>query len=288
MAGLDQIQAFLEVARSGSFARASERLSVPRSTVSARVRSLEDQLTVRLLHRTTRRVALTDEGRRYLMHCEEAMRRLDEAESEVRRSNRIEGTIRITVPVDLPKAPLADLIISFTALHPDIHIDIVATDEVLDLIEKNIDLAIRGGAPGNKDLVARKLGEGRLCFFASPDYIAAHLPTRGVSLGDEQVILDPVRRLPSKHGAKARRARIDTRNFDLARALAIRSQGVALLPEGMCVAELKSGALQEVKCDVGIAPLPLYLVMPTRRHVPTRVRTFVDFLTEPARQRTFL
>jgi DNA-binding transcriptional LysR family regulator len=287
MASLDQIQAFLEVARSGSFARASERLSVPRSTVSARVRSLEDQLTVRLLHRTTRRVALTDEGRRYLTHCEEAMRRLDEAESELRRPNRIEGTIRITVPVDLPNTPLADLIVSFTALHPDIHIDIVATDEVLDLVEKNIDLAIRGGAPGNKDLVARKLGEGRVCFFASRDY-AAHLPTRGISLGDEHAILDPVQRLPGKRGAKARRARIYTRNFELAKALAIRSQGVALLPEGMCVAELKSGALQEVNCDVRIAPLPLYLVMPTRRHVPPRVRTFVDFLTEPARQRTFL
>src|ERR671918_2024179 len=99
MIGFSQIQTFLEVARTGSFAAASRRLSLPRSTVSARVRALEERLNVRLLQRTTRRIALTDEGRRYMEHCREAIDRLMQAEAELSRPDEVSGTIRLTVPI---------------------------------------------------------------------------------------------------------------------------------------------------------------------------------------------
>jgi len=279
MIGLAQIQAFLEVARSGSFAGASQRLSVPRSTISARVRALEERLNVRLLQRTTRRVALTDEGRRYMERCEEAIDKLAEAEAELTRSNDFSGVIRMTVPVDMPKMRLAKLLGTFVDRHPSIRIEVVVTDEVLDLVANNLDVALRGGAPGAAGLVARKLGEGDLAFHASPQYVAARLPARRLSNFPDHVIYDPAHRLSKGSGAKARR--VETRSFELAKTLAVQSRGIALLPEGVCAEEVASGSLLRLFHDRPIPALPLFLVMSSRRHVPSRVRAFIDFLTMP-------
>ncbi len=282
MIGLAQIQAFLEVARSGSFASASQRLSIPRSTISARVRTLEERLNVRLLQRTTRRVAVTDEGRRYLERCEEAIDKLAEAEAEVTRSSSLSGTIRITVPVDMPKRRLADVLGAFADRHPSIRFEVIVSDETLDLVAKNIDIALRGGAPGSAGLVARKLGEGDLAFHASPQYAADRLPGRMLSNLSDHVIYDPAHRLPQRSGAKMRAGQVATRNFELAKTLAIQSRGIALLPEGVCAEDVRSGSLVRLRHDRPIPALPLYLVMPSRVHVPARVRSFIDFLTTPA------
>ncbi|PTL82999.1 LysR family transcriptional regulator [Vitiosangium sp. GDMCC 1.1324] len=281
MIGLAQIQAFLEVARSGSFASASQRLSLPRSTVSARVRALEAHLNVRLLHRTTRRVALTDEGRRYMERCEEALDKLAEAEAELRFPDELSGTIRMTVPIDMPKLGLTELLCAFTDRHPSIQIEVLVTDEPLDLVANNLDLALRGGAPGAAGLVARKLGEGDLAFHASPEYVARRLPSRTLSSLSEHVIFDPAHRLSRRSDAKVQTGSVTTRNFELVKMLAIRSRGIALLPRSFCAQEVASGALVALTHDGAIPALPLYLVMPSRRHVPARVRAFIDFLTAP-------
>jgi len=279
MIGLAQIQAFLEVARTGSFASASLRLSLRRSTVSARVRSLEEQLNVRLLQRTTRRVALTDEGRRYMERCEETIDRLTEAEAELTRSTNLSGTIRITVPIDMSKWQLAQMLGGFTDCHPSIQIDVSVTDETLDLVASNVDLALRGGAPGAVGLVARKLGEGDVAFYASPEYVATHLPAQILSSLSEHVVYDPALRLTRRAGAKARTGQVRTRNFELAKMLAIQSRGIAVLPKDICTREMLSGTLVQLVHDIPIPALPLYLVMPSRRHVPARIRAFIDFLT---------
>jgi DNA-binding transcriptional LysR family regulator len=281
MMSLAQIQAFLEVARSGSFAGASQRLSLPRSTVSARVRALEERLNVRLLQRTTRRVALTDEGRRYMERCEETIDKLAAAEAELARPHDLSGTIRITVPIDMSKRGLAEMLGAFADRHPSTRIEVIVTDEPLDLVTNNIDLALRGGAPGGAGLVARKLGEGTLAFHASPQYVANRLPTQALSNLSEHVIYDPARRLSRRSGARAQAGQIGTRNFELAKMLAIQSRGIALLPEGICTGELTSGALLRLSYPEPLPVLPLYLVMPSRRHLPARVRAFVDFLTTP-------
>ncbi|WP_119459590.1 LysR family transcriptional regulator [Rhodospirillaceae bacterium SYSU D60014] len=281
MTSLIQIQAFLEVARSGSFAAAGRRLSLPRSTVSARVRALEERLNVRLLQRTTRRVALTEEGRRYMERCEEAIDSLAAAEAELARPHDLSGTIRITVPIDMSKRGLAEMLGAFADRHPATRIEILVTDEPLDLIADNIDLALRGGAAGSAGLVARKLGEGTLAFYASPQYVAERLPTRTLSNLSEHVIHDPARRLAGRSGARAQAGQIGTRNFELAKMLATRSRGIALLPEGICTGEVASGTLLRLSCEEPVPALPLYLVMPSRRHLPARVRAFIDFLTAP-------
>jgi DNA-binding transcriptional LysR family regulator len=281
MIGLAQIQAFLEVARCGSFAAASQRLGVPRSTVSARIGALEEALKVRLLHRTTRRVALTDEGRRYMDHCEEAIDKLVQAGAELTFDDELSGTIRVTVPVDMPKRSLASIVGAFVDRHPATRIEVIVTDETLDLLAHNLDVALRGGAPGATGLVVRKLGEGEMALYASPQYVAARLPAQALTVLSEHVIYDPSRRLSRSPGAKAPVTGIGTSSFELAKSLAMQARGIALLPIGVCAEEVKSGSLQRLAHDEQIPALPLYLVMPSRRHVPTRVRAFIDFLTKP-------
>lgn len=277
MISLSQIQTFLEVARSESFANASRRLSVPRSTVSARVRALEERLNVRLLHRTTRRVALTDEGRRYLERCQEAIDKLLEAEAELSRPDGISGTIRMTVPVDMSKHQLAQALTAFADRHPSIRIEVNVTDEVVDLVASNIDLALRGGAPGAPSLVARRMGEGQLALYASPQYAAERLPAASLSNLSGHVAFDPANRGRELLAAAAQ-GRVETRNFELAKALAIQSRGIALLPESICKQEVRAGQLTRLAFEKPLPVLALYVVMPSRLNVPARVRALVDFL----------
>lgn len=280
MSELAQVQAFIAVARAQSFTKAGMRLSLPRSTVSARVRALEERLNVRLLLRTTRRLALTDEGRRYLERCQDAIDRLAEAEAELSRPDELSGTIRLTVPVDMPKRHLARVVGKFAARHPSVRIEIIVTDEVVDLVANNVDIALRGGAPGAAGLVASKLGEARLAFYASPSYAAARLPARMVSDLSEHAVFGPVHRLPKPSAAKDAR-QVATQNFELAKELAVQAQGIALLPENLCIDDMSSGALLRLSYEPPMPSLPLYLVMPSRIHVPLRVRALAEHLKAP-------
>ncbi|WP_437332980.1 LysR family transcriptional regulator [Sorangium sp. So ce394] len=281
MISLPQIQAFIEVARSGSFAAASQHLSLPRSTVSARVRALEARLNVRLLHRTTRRVTLTDEGRSYMEQCEAAIDVLTKAESQLTRSNELAGTIRLTVPLDMPKPALARLLGAFIERHPGIRVETVVSDELLNLVAHNIDLALRGGSPGTLGVVARKLGEGGLAFHASPEYIKTRRVGKTLVHLHEHAIYDPAQRLRRRARSSLQPAPLSTRNFELAKTLALQGRGIALLPESLCAEEVKSGALARLSSIHRVPALPLYLVMPSRAHVPARVRALVDFITDP-------
>lgn len=278
MIGLQQIQVFLAVARSGSFVDTARKLSLPRSTVSARIRALEEALNVRLLQRTTRRVALTEEGRRYMERCEQAIDQLVQVHADLSHSI-VSGTVRITVPTDMPKTRLSQVLGRFVDLHPATHVEVIVTDEVVDLIANNVDVALRGGAAGADGLVARKLGECPVAFHASPRYIATRLPTRALGDFSGHVILDPLSRV-LRDGANKRSAHVRTQSVGLAKALATLSRGIAVLPENVCTDEVRSGSLVRLTYANPIQPLPLYLVMPSRDHLPPRVRAFVDYVTQ--------
>ena len=279
MSSLSQIQTFVTVAQTGSFAKAGRRLSLPRSTVSARVRALEVRLNVRLLHRTTRHVTLTDEGRQYLERCEETISKLLEVEAELGHPGELSGTIRVTVPIDMSKQQLARTLTTFADLHPLIHIEVIVTDETLDLGANNIDLALRGGAPGAPGLVARSFGEGQLAFYASPQYAQERHLGASLSSLSGHVVFDPARKGKGTFFTNARRGRIETRNFELAKALAMQSKGIAFLPDSICKDAVSAGQLIRLSPDRLLPTLPLYIVMPTRMQLPARVRSFVNFLT---------
>jgi len=281
MSDLTQIQTFIEVAENGSFAEASRKLALPRSTVSARIQALEKRLRVRLFNRNTRRVSLTNEGSEYLQQCQQALSLLRTTEEKFANAHRLSGQLRLTVPVAMPKGPLAELLADFSGHYPDLSVDVVVTDEALDLVAENIDLAIRGRAPGDLDLIARELSRSEVSYFASPAYLE--------SIALESIALESIEGADlvlAKHcifelgKSSSGLMPISTTNFDLARELAVRDKGIVVLPDEMCAESIQRKELVKIALPDKPEPLAVYLVYPARIHMAPRVRALVDFIVE--------
>ncbi|MDG4720260.1 MULTISPECIES: LysR family transcriptional regulator [Thalassospira] len=273
-----QIETFIEVADAGSFSGAARRLSVPRSTVTARIAALEDHLATRLLHRTTRQVSLTDDGQRYLEHCRNALALLQEGEADLAQHGAPSGQIRISVPVDYPKGLLAEQITSFRATYPDVRFVVDVSDHTVDLVAENYDLALRGRHPGRDGLIARRLRFEPMGLFARPGLFKSDIWRAGskpvVPVLDHAHVLQsgssPDLELPEPP--------IRTGNFELARSLAAQGELAAILPISGCADDVARGRLVQIKCPIELEALALYIVMPSRRQLPKRVRLFVDHL----------
>src|ERR671922_1391932 len=172
---LAAIQVFAQVVETGSFAKAAERLGLSTSATSRHVAELEAHLQTRLLNRTTRRVSLTESGRAFYERVVQLLADLEEAEQEAARAAVVpRGTIRLTTSVNFGVRHLAPAIADFLAQHAEVRFDVSLSDRFVDLVEEGFDLAVRIGAAGSENVVARKLGETRLVPCASPAYLAAH------------------------------------------------------------------------------------------------------------------
>ncbi|CAA0105009.1 HTH-type transcriptional regulator DmlR [BD1-7 clade bacterium] len=273
MSDLTQIHTFIEVAENGSFSEASRQLSLPRSTVSARIKALEKRLNVRLFNRNTRKVSLTNEGQAYLQQCQQAIALLNSAEQQFSDAHDLSGSLRLTVPMAMPRNPLSGLLSAFAARYPDLAVEVIMTDVALDLVADNIDVAIRGRKPGDLDLIARKLGETAVFYYASPQFMQSNKGMRREALLAGHCIFDP-------KNLRSRSAQITTTNFEFAQTLAINHQGIVALPESLCREALNQGALVKIDVPEDLGVLPLYVVFSSRVHLAPRVRALIDFIVE--------
>jgi DNA-binding transcriptional LysR family regulator len=285
--------AFAAVVESGSFAAAARELGVPRSTVSARVAALETRLGARLLRRSTRSLALTAEGETWYASVGGAIATLREAErSGLPNGDVLSGTIRVSVPLDFPEALLAEAVASFLATHARVRIDVHVSNAIVDFVSGQFDLAIRGGAPGSNEAVARRIAGFTIRRYASPAYLAAHancdtlafvthLPGTGHEAGlrvDVAPSAALARQLP---GTTTQTARVQVNSFALLRQLALRGAGVAALPSHLCEDDVARGTLIEVKTGGEAAEeTGLFIVYPSRRDMSARVRAFAHHLAE--------
>ncbi|CAG9248859.1 LysR family transcriptional regulator [Paraburkholderia unamae] len=172
---LNDTLVFLRVVQSGSFTAAATALQIPKTTVSRRVRELEAHLGSRLLHRTTRKLRLTEAGTAYFEHCRGIAKQLDEAENAVQRIRGTPGGwLRVTLPYSFGATWIAPLIAGFCTRYPDVRLDILATHVPLDLFDDEVDVALRLGALPDSSLVARRLGSFSTSVYASPAYVEAH------------------------------------------------------------------------------------------------------------------
>lgn len=166
---------FVKVVEQGSFTAAARLLGQPKTTVSRKVQELEERLGARLLHRTTRRLGLTEAGTVYYDHCQRIARELEQAESAVSQlQSGPRGWLRFTVPYAVGINWIAPLLGQFQAQYPEIRVDMHLGNEMLDLISGETDLALRIGTLPDSNLIARKLGSLRTQVFASPAYIQRH------------------------------------------------------------------------------------------------------------------
>jgi DNA-binding transcriptional LysR family regulator len=286
---LAAMRVFAQVVESGSFARASARLGVSTSATSRQVAELEAHLRTRLLNRTTRRVSLTESGRAYYERAVQMLADLEEAEQEASRAAVVpRGTIKLTASVNFGVRHVAPAIAAFLAQHAEVRFDVALSDRVVDLVEEGFDLAIRIGAAGSENLVARKLGETRLLPCASAGYLKAHgAPQAPEDLARhncftyEYVTPRNVWRFRDAAGNE-RPVRVSgnlhSNNGDLLAEAAAQGAGIVFEPAFIVGPEVRAGRLVALLQDFGAPPMPIYAVYPSRKHLSAKVRVFVDFL----------
>jgi DNA-binding transcriptional LysR family regulator len=166
---------FVKVVEHGSFISAAKALRLPKTTVSRKVQDLETRLGAQLLHRTTRKLGLTEAGNVYYEHCQRIARELDEAESAVGQlQGGPRGWLRFTAPYSLGITWIAPLLGEFHARHPEVRVEMLLSNEPIDLIDREVDVALRGGVLPDSNLVARRLAVFRTQVYASPHYIERH------------------------------------------------------------------------------------------------------------------
>jgi DNA-binding transcriptional LysR family regulator len=171
---LNLVTAFVRVVEQQSFTSAAKALGLPKSSVSRRVTELEEELGVQLLHRTTRKLALTEAGRSYFEQAERALTELQAAaESATGMDTEARGIVRVTAPVDIGVMGLADIVAEFVREYPEIHVELSLSSKVIDLVEEGFDIGIRAGKSRDASLVSRRLGNAALGLYASPDYLKA-------------------------------------------------------------------------------------------------------------------
>jgi DNA-binding transcriptional LysR family regulator len=286
-----EMASFVAVVEAGSFVGAADALGVSKAAVSRHVSELEQRLGARLLHRTTRRLSLTDDGQLFFARAKEMLAAVDEAESEISsRSGEPSGRLRINAPLSFGVLHLAPLWPRFARLYPKLSLDIDLSDRVVDLVEEGYDLAVRITNLPNSQLVSRQLATTRMVCCASPQYLAEHgTPAQPSELAQHATISysywasrdEWTFTAPDGYTVSVRtHARLHANNGDTCRAAALEHLGVILQPDFLIADDLRRGTLVELMPDFQVLTLGIHAVYPSRKHLPIRTRRLVDFLVE--------
>lgn len=277
---------FAAVVEAGSMTGAAKTLGMTPSAVSQHISQLESLLGLTLLHRSTRRLNLTEAGEVVWQGCQSLQQTLNQTElrlSEVRDS--LLGEVRITAPVGMAGQPLARALSPLLQAHPGLCIQIIADDEKRDLIAERIDVALRVGTLSDSSLVARKLGQTRMLLCASPaylarkgtprspadllehDWLAADMLSGGLTFFDDKGLGHKVKPKP----------RVVCNNVLPLRQFTLAGQGVSLQPEGEIAEDLAQGRLLELLPGFRVPPMEIHAITP-QREIPEKVRRVITAL----------
>lgn len=285
-----EMKTFNAVVDAGSFVKAADALEMSKAAVSRYVVDMETRLGVRLLHRTTRRLSLTDEGHVFYSRCKELLTELQEAEDEITsRSAAASGLLRVNAPFTFGIIHLAPLWGAFRALNPKVTLDITLADRLVDLVEEGYDVAIRIASLESSTLVSKRLATTGIVLCASPQYLEQHgTPTHPGELVHHSVIsysyfsTKDEWRFIGPEGAVSVKTNpcIHTNSGDTCRAAALAHQGVIFQPTFLVGRDLAEGTLVELMPQYRAMELGIYAVYPTRKHVSAKVRVLIEFLAD--------
>lgn len=280
---------FAKVAECGSFARAAAELTLSQATVSKAITRLEARMKTMLLHRSSRRLSLTEAGHAALERASRILAEGEAVEADIaEHSTNLRGPVRVTAPMSFGLSHLAPLLPEFMARHPEVELDFHFSDEQVDLVAKRLDLALRIASLADSSLLARRLCAVRILLVGSPAYFARHgQPRHPRELAEHRALL--YSNAPGGQFWRFRHA--DEGEFALempsplrvnnAEALtpALRAGlGLALQPEFLAWRDLQAGELETVMMDWQVDPIALYILTPPGRSRPARVQALIDYL----------
>ena len=295
---MDQIKtmrAFAAVAQEGSFTAAARRLDLSTKLVSKYVQQLESKFDVQLFNRTTRSVALTDEGTAYLERCQPILAQLDELESVVRqRQTALAGPIRVTAPTGFGATILTEALADFMHAHPQVEVDLKLSDNRVALVEEGFDLAVRVGSLRDSTLIARRLDNMPLIVCASPAYLREHgQPRDPKALATHNCLVDENQSDATIWRFHSRRGDVVVKVGGTFRAnspaaiarMAIGGLGIARSPRYVVEHALEQGELTQLLPEFDTDEFGLYALYPYNRHLTSRVRALIDHLATHMRRK---
>ncbi|MEN3113499.1 LysR family transcriptional regulator [Uliginosibacterium paludis] len=288
---LEAMQIYARVAELTSFTAAAQQLGLPKASVSAAVRQLEALLGTRLLHRTTRRVQMTQDGQVFFERSRDLLADMDELQGLFRDGPaELRGRLRVDMPQAVARDVVLPALADFLATHPGLEIELSSTDRRVDLVREGFDCVLRVGSLSDSSLIARPVGQYRMINCASPAYLARHgVPETLAELATHRLV-HYVGSLGSRSGGfEYLDADGQTRFVEMGGALTVNSTdtykqaclaglGIIQGPEAGLREELAAGRLVEILPAHRPAPMPISLLYANRRHLPRRVQVFMHWL----------
>ena len=292
MENLADIAVFVRVVDTGSFTKTADQLGLSRAVVSKYLNRLEARLGARLLHRTTRRLSLTEAGSALYERSRQALSQIEEVEQEIAKLQKApRGTLKVNAPMSFGIMHIAPALPEFLARHPDMSVEMKLDDRIVDLIEEGFDLAIRISVLADSSMVARKLAPCRQAVCASPEYLAARgIPQTPEDLREHNCIVYTYAAsanlwaITASDGRDVRvpvRGTLRVNNGIASRAAALKGVGIIMTPTFYVGDALRDGRLKAVVLtDHAARELSIYAVYPEHKYVSPKVRAFVEFFAK--------
>ncbi|WP_318455177.1 LysR family transcriptional regulator [Photobacterium leiognathi] len=288
----DGIALFVQVVKSGGFGAAAQVMGHSNSYVSKEIVKLENRLGVRLLNRTTRSISLTPEGKSYYQECLQLISDAEQAVAHITQSTVApKGTLKISCPVWFGKHYLKHVFSAYLTRYPDVVIDLDMSDKAIDVIGDGYDLVIRASAKlDESSLICKRIYSSRICTVASPEYIAKHgRPIHPTDLSSHHCfcysnlkksnIWDYMDKAGNQTSVDVHQ-RIRSNNTEMSLALVCNGDGIIRLPEFYIEQQIKTGELILLFEDYVFPMVDVYALYPTRKHLASKVRCFLDLIDE--------
>lgn len=287
----DYLKLFTRIAATLNISKAGQELGLSPAVASAHISKLENTLGTRLLHRSTRQISLTDEGRIFLPHAQEILDRMEEAKGSIGSGNKTpSGKVRVTAPASFGRQHLLPAITAFMQEYPKIQIDLSMTDMIVDVIEGGFDVAIRNDDLQDSSLIARKLADDTRVICASPAYLKKHgEPQTPEDIKEHDCV--NLRGLETWYFKKPEctaksisiktHSRMLTDNGEAMRDASVASIGLSINSTWNCYQQLASGELKQVLSDYPLNHSgAIWAVYPTKRLIAPKVRLLIEFLAD--------
>jgi DNA-binding transcriptional LysR family regulator len=282
---------FVQVAETGSLSRAAEALELSNAAASRHLSALEARLGARLVERNTRRLYLTETGQEFLRRSKAILAELQDAESAVNASNlNPTGTLRISASLSFAMHHVAPLLKEYTRRYPNVSVHVEAANRYLDIIDNNIDVAIRTReAEPDSNVTIRRIGETRRMLAASPGYLAQHGHPKALDdLQRHQMLIythanNPNELRFTRQGQSSVvnvKGLLESNDGQILRAAALDGMGILVQPTYILYDDIVAGRLVPVLDDWDLPRLTINLAYPSRKHLSAKVRTFIDFMAE--------